>query len=123
MQPEPVEAVTEDPGIPAPAKERCPVTAPGSGAQCELEAGHEGARHRVPMSPTEMLYRQEVSVLHAHRDQTERAKLMPVRDAKMNAVLDRQAVIMDALALLLDFALQSQGLYPAVLPKAGDGGA
>jgi hypothetical protein len=99
--------------------ERCPFTAPGSEARCELDAGHEGNKHKIAMSPWEMMMRQTVGGLIAHRDQTmERSPLWHSTEAKLNLVLDNQAAILNGLALVLDFDLRSQGLYPAVMPPA-----
>lgn len=67
---------------------------------------------------TEHIIRLAVVALVRQRDKTAgRSPLLAAREVKLDLVLDNQAAIMNALAMVLDAVLQSAGLPPAIVVK------
>lgn len=64
---------------------------------------------RAPPDPATLVMRQMVQSCIQHASQSERLCLMPMRDAKMNGIIQRQGVLLQALALLMDEFLASRG--------------
>lgn len=62
-----------------------------------------------PADPFADAMRAAIAGLFKHRDVTGQIALHPARDMKLRAVIERQAMIMHALALLLDEALAARG--------------
>lgn len=81
--------------------------------------GFPSAAPDAPDAPTaaqmsDGAIRQTVAALFAHRDSTDRAKMLPMKQQQIEALLDRQAVLMQALAFVLDDVLRRRGCVPAV---------
>lgn len=78
-----------------------------------------------PPDPSVLVMRQLIGECMGHAQQSDRLKLMPSRDAKLNGVIDRQAVVLRMLAMLADEVLAARGEVRSIewkaVPKNGAG--